>query len=121
MIRRPPRSTRTDTLFPYTTLFRSQAGARKQLLCHLCVNGLRGCALPAMQAGILHCRKPGSTIRERLVSVIGEKVYTSRPLQGGRRSAGKLKFLDIQIGRAHDRNQDNNEHIVSSSLVVTKK
>src|SRR3546814_6877240 len=27
MIRRPPRSTRTDTLFPYTTLFRSAAGA----------------------------------------------------------------------------------------------
>src|SRR3546814_11649594 len=24
MIRRPPRSTRTDTLFPYTTLFRSR-------------------------------------------------------------------------------------------------
>src|SRR3546814_1815253 len=28
MIRRPPRSTRTDTLFPYTTLFRSCAGNR---------------------------------------------------------------------------------------------
>src|SRR3546814_20036181 len=27
MIRRPPRSTRTDTLFPYTTLFRSSSGA----------------------------------------------------------------------------------------------
>src|SRR3546814_20779329 len=27
MIRRPPRSTRTDTLFPYTTLFRSRAAA----------------------------------------------------------------------------------------------
>src|SRR3546814_5547338 len=27
MIRRPPRSTRTDTLFPYTTLFRSAAAA----------------------------------------------------------------------------------------------
>src|SRR3546814_18967396 len=26
MIRRPPRSTRTDTLFPYTTLFRSAYG-----------------------------------------------------------------------------------------------
>src|SRR3546814_5575740 len=26
MIRRPPRSTRTDTLFPYTTLFRSNQG-----------------------------------------------------------------------------------------------
>src|SRR3546814_15456959 len=28
MIRRPPRSTRTDTLFPYTTLFRSQGSHR---------------------------------------------------------------------------------------------
>src|SRR3546814_1885711 len=32
MIRRPPRSTRTDTLFPYTTLFRS-------LLSHLALLG----------------------------------------------------------------------------------
>src|SRR3546814_5529109 len=30
MIRRPPRSTRTDTLFPYTTLFRSCLGDRGQ-------------------------------------------------------------------------------------------
>src|SRR3546814_11722095 len=29
MIRRPPRSTRTDTLFPYTTLFRSPAHAAR--------------------------------------------------------------------------------------------
>src|SRR3546814_6578140 len=28
MIRRPPRSTRTDTLFPYTTLFRSPENAK---------------------------------------------------------------------------------------------
>src|SRR3546814_1204269 len=28
MIRRPPRSTRTDTLFPYTTLFRSRGDCR---------------------------------------------------------------------------------------------
>src|SRR3546814_19009222 len=28
MIRRPPRSTRTDTLFPYTTLFRSPLATR---------------------------------------------------------------------------------------------
>src|SRR3546814_12798641 len=31
MIRRPPRSTRTDTLFPYTTLFRSLAAERERL------------------------------------------------------------------------------------------
>src|SRR3546814_19063670 len=30
MIRRPPRSTRTDTLFPYTTLFRSAADIRER-------------------------------------------------------------------------------------------
>src|SRR3546814_11471675 len=36
MIRRPPRSTRTDTLFPYTTLFRSRAQyvANGCVYCH---------------------------------------------------------------------------------------
>src|SRR3546814_11221552 len=33
MIRRPPRSTRTDTLFPYTTLFRSEQ-AGESVLAH---------------------------------------------------------------------------------------
>src|SRR3546814_1800339 len=31
MIRRPPRSTRTDTLFPYTTLFRSAAATGRAI------------------------------------------------------------------------------------------
>src|SRR3546814_11915228 len=35
MRRRPPRSTRTDTLFPYTTLFLS--------VCHLPLDGQSGC------------------------------------------------------------------------------
>src|SRR3546814_9281750 len=43
MIRRPPRSTRTDTLFPYTTLFRS-------LHEHL-VQGLLALVVPAAHAG----------------------------------------------------------------------
>src|SRR3546814_20835414 len=33
MIRRPPRSTRTDTLFPYTTLFRSAGPDRAARAC----------------------------------------------------------------------------------------
>src|SRR3546814_3795373 len=41
MIRRPPRSTRTDTLFPYTTLFRS-AGA----LLHLGAPNPDPCLVP---------------------------------------------------------------------------
>src|SRR3546814_16490135 len=34
MIRRPPRSTRTDTLFPYTTLFRSAPRRDARPACH---------------------------------------------------------------------------------------
>src|SRR3546814_3566299 len=34
MIRRPPRSTRTDTLFPYTTLFRSDAPSQLRIDLH---------------------------------------------------------------------------------------
>src|SRR3546814_3105725 len=45
MIRLPPRSTRTDTLFPYTTLFRS---CRGMLLTALAV--LAGCATPPHRA-----------------------------------------------------------------------
>src|SRR3546814_10121604 len=48
MIRRPPRSTRTDTLFPYTTLFRSllDAGVPVQALRdELAKLGVEGWAL----------------------------------------------------------------------------
>src|SRR3546814_8524510 len=47
MIRRPPRSTRTDTLFPYTTLFRSGGTSpkiRSQLDC--CQRTAKGCGPP---------------------------------------------------------------------------
>src|SRR3546814_7819090 len=50
MIRRPPRSTRTDTLFPYTTLFRSLQG-----LLHLGgavrLRDLRGHQMGARRSG----------------------------------------------------------------------
>src|SRR3546814_1819385 len=45
MIRRPPRSTRTDTLFPYTTLFRSlQDRLERDLPGHAGAGGKRGCS-----------------------------------------------------------------------------
>src|SRR3546814_13757231 len=40
MIRRPPRSTRTDTLFPYTTLFRS--GHTMKILISTDIEGVAG-------------------------------------------------------------------------------
>src|SRR3546814_10092547 len=50
MIRRPPRSTRTDTLFPYTTLFRSS----RRGLYRLPRNGRHGCPAPMLLGSSHH-------------------------------------------------------------------
>src|SRR3546814_19275593 len=55
MIRRPPRSTRTDTLFPYTTLFRSApapASSRKLLPSSRQANIRSSATRPAASAGL---------------------------------------------------------------------
>src|SRR3546814_21012792 len=60
MIRRPPRSTRTDTLFPYTTLFRSlyQPEERSPFaslhreMNRLFDDAMRGFDMPQMAAGL---------------------------------------------------------------------
>src|SRR3546814_79418 len=49
MIRRPPRSTRTDTLFPYTTLFRSGAFANYKQTVLIALEDVEN-ALSALQA-----------------------------------------------------------------------
>src|SRR3546814_19330077 len=63
MIRRPPRSTRTDTLFPYTTLFRSQPACQVVIFVHrhrhhrlrsrrgAIIGVARGCAVPLTASG----------------------------------------------------------------------
>src|SRR3546814_7521584 len=60
MIRRPPRSTRTDTLFPYTTLFRSGGGTLRKrgdgVLLQSGTNNYTGGSV--IEAGIL---RAGST------------------------------------------------------------
>src|SRR3546814_2929426 len=43
MIRRPPRSTRTDTLFPYTTLFRAAPNVKLVKGTHLVLPAIAGC------------------------------------------------------------------------------
>src|SRR3546814_15350706 len=49
MIRRPPRSTRTDTLFPYTTLFRSRLQLSADAL-HYAVDDLKRGHMPKLDA-----------------------------------------------------------------------
>src|SRR3546814_4128268 len=53
MLRRPPRSTRTDTLFPYTTLFRSQV-VTHQHAGRISKNCVRGVAPPAQVRFVDH-------------------------------------------------------------------
>src|SRR3546814_9425218 len=56
MRRRPPRSTRTDTLFPYTTLFRSCCGPKNR------ADACPG-ASEASARGFLQWRGPGMSFR----------------------------------------------------------
>src|SRR3546814_13028071 len=63
MIRRPPVSTRTDTLFPYTTLFRSAALAQR-VVTPAGVAIAKEAEQPARDREILH--------RHRCLSRIGE-------------------------------------------------
>src|SRR3546814_9103299 len=75
MIRRPPRSQRTDTLFPHTTLFRS--GEQRQLVLALVTHhrldegehfrGDRAFAAEQVQRHAAGNRRAGGRVAERLV------------------------------------------------------
>src|SRR3546814_5673048 len=74
MIRRPPRSTRTDTLFPYTTLFRSSRMPRKSMLVksHAEVRSLTALFLKGSSAWSIVPRTP-----ERSLSAMRSEEHTS--------------------------------------------
>src|SRR3546814_16440692 len=61
MIRRPPRSTRTDTLFPYTTLFRSNRAARRQAEA-----GLADAVIAGTHVAVLALEEIQHALRARL-------------------------------------------------------
>src|SRR3546814_10284260 len=67
MIRRPPRSTRTDPLFPYTTLFRSSYP-----------EGIRDHERPLAERGLREARLGGEWIRENVPPVDAVLCSTSR-------------------------------------------
>src|SRR3546814_16193980 len=63
MIRRPPRSTRTDTLFPYTTLFRAEAGGAEAVLPAVDL------AQVAAQQRTQGCAQVDATVEDRVRAV----------------------------------------------------
>src|SRR3546814_13168313 len=124
MIRRPPRSTRTDTLFPYTTLFRSGRTDRAGLHAHpadrdLDHRGLRRHARlvsPPLRMGVdrVHHRRdhravaPGMAALSRRLHPVAAVSPGDRTHHGGGTMTGvAILFLILaivivwEIGRAH--------------------
>src|SRR3546814_5992590 len=69
MTRRTPRSTRTDTLFPYTMLFRSSSGAR-------CVNNLAAWLLVSLFPPDQHFAR--MSIHEDVAAELGTNLSTAK-------------------------------------------
>src|SRR3546814_16883696 len=75
MIRRPPRSTRTDTLFPYTTLFRSgRPASYRQGTHHLHLGGAPGRGAEPLRRGL----NGVTTMAENLRRAAAERCFVAR-------------------------------------------
>src|SRR3546814_5503568 len=127
MIRRPPRSTRTDTLFPYTTLFRSPGGVagssrrqgglgdadpvggavRQRLVVEVVILAVQ----PPALAGIAAVAEEGETAilhRQHAREVLGtaDRLAVAVDVAVAERPAGRLhrqvgRLGGVEIGRAH--------------------
>src|SRR3546814_15293033 len=109
MIRRPPRSTLTDTLFPYTTLFRSQgraAGDRRLL---------------PLPAGLL---RPAGLAQQRDLPPLGNQAAQQRgdarrlPAPGPR--AGRGTRPEAARGRARGVTRKGDSLLFSGAALVKK-
>src|SRR3546814_11873510 len=90
MLRRPPRSTRTDTLFPYTTLFRSVCNRGSINLSH------QGDEDGPAGTSVFDYDKLGETVRlavRQLDRVIDLNFY---PIESARR--GNLRWRPVGLG-----------------------
>src|SRR3546814_7110671 len=102
MIRRPPRSTRTDTLFPYTTLFRSPRAPPR--------DGNLSVASPS--ASPAHDYEPAGELKIGQVGIANLRVRTLDVARLAAEMADRVKrapklfaraavIVDFEIGRAH--------------------
>src|SRR3546814_15599801 len=97
MIRRPPRSTRTDTLFPYTTLFRSPVRRRSAASRHRhAEDGHR--YQGAKHSEILLLKVPGARIRLE-APANPWPIYKGRYTQRDERDPRKFLRAGVRLGR----------------------
>src|SRR3546814_2468688 len=140
MIRRPPRSTRTDTLFPYTTLFRSRAQGVLFSL-HLKATMMKvsdpimfGIAVEAFYKPVLDKHRaaldeagfdPNNGIGDlyaRLPSMpadVAAQVTAAIEAMYGQRTG--LAMVNSEIGRAHVGTPRTNAQLVCSLMLENKK
>src|SRR3546814_16419371 len=111
MIRRPPRSTRTDTLFPYTTLFRGNGARLRHLLAGVSMTNAPPPPTTAAQSArtiltrlheVMASRTNAQGKLNQVVGIIGEclnsEVCSIYLLRGG--SLELFATRGLQIGRA---------------------
>src|SRR3546814_7972410 len=119
MIRRPPRSTRTDTLFPYTTLFRSA--------CAVAVRGLRMLGARRVSHAVPNRMVHGYGLSPALVDelaplqpdllvTVDHGIACSAGIAAAKAHGWPVLVTDQhQIGRAHVCTQVTTAHLVSRS------
>src|SRR3546814_20895898 len=114
MTRRPPRSTRADTPFPYTALFRSEEGATSpplsQAFAHLLGNilGQAGCRQDTVQFRLHHAAPlftksaPAAKRRHKTGSRLRIELIERNNGVGHKPVALPRNMMEtVQIGRAH--------------------
>src|SRR3546814_8868445 len=115
MIRRPPRTTRTDTLFPYTTLFRSQGqaaalaaplAAASQPLGVITMNAVLKTEIHAIAtAAPLEVADPTKHLilvpLSQLLPRRSKRNVRTTPRQSIPELAPSIARVGLQIGRAH--------------------
>src|SRR3546814_8471800 len=112
MIRRPPRSTRTDTLFPYTTLFRSLFGdqfaelvdrARSIAVVH------ENAARPLPKMRVLHLVVDEDIAALRVVALVDR--HYGQDLRAGEMPGRPADFLRRGPGAARQPGQDGRDEV----------
>src|SRR3546814_16869264 len=93
MIRQPPRYTRTDTLFPYTTLFRSARGIEMGMGDNDCIEagGRDRQRFPIEFTQIFHALKQAAIDQDALAVMLEQMFRTGDGSGGAKRGKGEHK------------------------------
>src|SRR3546814_17383551 len=97
MLRRPPRSTRTDTLFPYTTLFRSIITFTVALMAWAVIPFNSGAVLADINVGLLYILAI-SSLGVYGVILSGWASNSKYPFFSAMRASAQMNSYEVSIG-----------------------